>query len=262
MPGISWKLNELEREGRRADRARASRRARLSPGPSPRRPPAWRPPSHRSGRALTWRSDRHQRSDIEHAPRTTRGRDEIRALWTRGAGPGRGLPKYAADLGSASRRWRRPGRVRGQRVGLPFCTRPRMPPDPTSTTGGVSTQADYRAVKSFTARHAGPKMDYISKTPQEGIISTHRSQGDGLTRAGLFKSKAAMKRALDDNPARVRFVSVASLGPAWTGSAAEFPGRRTRSNTKLDRGWPGPGTLDRRWYGTVEVKKTANSRPS
>ena len=69
---------------------------------------------------------------------------------------------------------------------------------------------------------------------------------------GLFKSKAAMKRAIDADPARVRFVSVASLGPAWTGSAAEFLADGP-ANTKLTVVGPDPYTA-RNWYGTVEVK--------
>lgn len=69
---------------------------------------------------------------------------------------------------------------------------------------------------------------------------------------GLFKSKAAMKRAIAENPSRVRFTSVASLGPRWTGSAAEFL-TDGPAGTKLTVVGPDPYT-DRKWYGTVEVK--------
>ena len=71
-------------------------------------------------------------------------------------------------------------------------------------------------------------------------------------RGGLFASKAAMKRAIAADPSQVRFTSVASLGPSWTGSAAEFLADGP-ANTKLTVVGPDPYT-DRKWYGTVEVK--------
>lgn len=68
----------------------------------------------------------------------------------------------------------------------------------------------------------------------------------------LFKSKAAMKRAIADDPAKVMFTSVATLGPSWCGTAAEFLADGP-ANTKLTVVGPDPYT-DRRWYGTIEVK--------
>lgn len=67
-----------------------------------------------------------------------------------------------------------------------------------------------------------------------------------------FASKAAMKRAIDADPAKVRFVGVASLGPVWTGSAAEFLVDGP-AGTKLTVVGPDPYT-NRKWYGTIEVK--------
>lgn len=69
---------------------------------------------------------------------------------------------------------------------------------------------------------------------------------------GLFKSKAAMKRAIEADPARVFFEAVQGLGPKWYGTAAEFLADGP-ANTKLTVVGPDPYT-DRRWYGTVEVK--------
>ena len=67
-----------------------------------------------------------------------------------------------------------------------------------------------------------------------------------------FKSKAAMKRAIDADLGGVMFLSVASLGPQWTGTAAEFLADGP-VNTKLTVVGPDPYT-NRKWYGTVEVK--------
>lgn len=69
---------------------------------------------------------------------------------------------------------------------------------------------------------------------------------------GLFKSKAAMKRALEADPSRVFFTSVALLGPQWSGTAQEFL-TGGPENTKLTVVGPDPYTA-RNWYGTIEVK--------
>lgn len=69
---------------------------------------------------------------------------------------------------------------------------------------------------------------------------------------GLFKSKAAMRRAIEADPSQVRFVSVPSLGPQWSGTAADFLANGP-ANTKLTVVGPDPERL-RNWYGTVEVK--------
>jgi hypothetical protein len=67
-----------------------------------------------------------------------------------------------------------------------------------------------------------------------------------------FPSKAAMKRAIVADPNRVRFTSVATLGPTWTGSATDFL-TDGPAGVKLTVVGPDPYT-DRKWYGTVEVK--------
>lgn len=69
---------------------------------------------------------------------------------------------------------------------------------------------------------------------------------------GLFKSKAAMKRAIDADPTRVFFEAVQGLGPKWYGTAAEFLADGP-AGTKLTVVGPDPERL-RNWYGTVEVK--------
>lgn len=69
---------------------------------------------------------------------------------------------------------------------------------------------------------------------------------------GLFKSKAAMKRALAEDPSKVMFRSVPSLGPSWSGSAADFL-TGGPANTTLVVVGPDPEVL-RNWYGNVVVK--------
>lgn len=71
---------------------------------------------------------------------------------------------------------------------------------------------------------------------------------------GLFKSKAAMKRAVEADPRKVRFESVSPMGQQWSGTAQEFLwSDRAAAGLKLTVVGPNPFT-DRSWYGTVEVK--------
>ena len=67
-----------------------------------------------------------------------------------------------------------------------------------------------------------------------------------------FKSKAALKRAITEDPTKVVFDSVSPMGGQFYGTAAEFLANGPE-NTKLTLVGPDPFT-QRNWYGTAEVK--------